>query len=67
MTDKILVTGGAGYIGAHMVRILDQTGYNPVVFDNLSTGHREFVPETVPFIEGDLRNEIGRASCRERV
>ena len=56
MTDKILVTGGAGYIGAHMVRILDQNGYSPVVFDNLSTGHREFVPETVPFIEGDLRN-----------
>lgn len=52
MTDKILVTGGAGYIGAHMVRILDQTGYNPVVFDNLSTGHRESVPKTVPFIEG---------------
>lgn len=56
MTDQILVTGGAGYIGSHMVRILAQNGHNPVVFDNLSTGHREFVPATVPFIEGDLRS-----------
>ncbi|GBL18923.1 UDP-glucose 4-epimerase [Anaerolineaceae bacterium] len=56
MTGQILVTGGAGYIGSHMVRILAQNGHNPVVFDNLSTGHREFVPATVPFIEGDLRS-----------
>ena len=56
MMGQILVTGGAGYIGSHMVRILAQNGHNPVVFDNLSTGHREFVPATVPFIEGDLRS-----------
>ena len=56
MTDQILVTGGAGYIGSHMVRVLSQNGYSPIVFDNLSNGHREFVPATVPFIEGDLRN-----------
>ena len=63
MNDQILVTGGAGYIGAHMVQILAQKGYDPVVFDNLSTGHREFVPASVPFIEGDLRDtsDIGRA------
>jgi len=54
--QQILVTGGAGYIGSHMVRVLSQNGYSPIVFDNLSTGHREFVPATVPFIEGDLRN-----------
>ena len=54
--QQILVTGGAGYIGSHMVRVLSQNGYSPIVFDNLSTGHREFVPATVAFIEGDLRN-----------
>ena len=56
MTHKrILVTGGAGYIGAHMVRVLLEAGYSPVVFDNLSTGHREFIPKGVPLVKGDLR------------
>lgn len=48
--------GGAGYIGSHMVRAFLNTRYQPVVFDNLSTGHRNMVPEGVPFIEGDLQN-----------
>jgi len=39
----ILVTGGAGYIGSHCCRALDQAGFRPVVYDNLSTGHRSFV------------------------
>ena len=39
----ILVTGGAGYIGSHCCRALAAAGYHPVVFDNLSTGHRSFV------------------------
>lgn len=38
---SVLVTGGAGYIGSHTVRELADSGYNPVVLDNLSTGHRE--------------------------
>lgn len=40
---KILVTGGAGYIGSHMVRTLGESGHDVVVYDNLSTGHRDSV------------------------
>ncbi len=50
---NILVIGGAGYIGSHMVRMLAKQGYNPVVFDNLSKGHREAVTN-YPFELGDL-------------
>jgi UDP-glucose 4-epimerase len=40
---KILVTGGAGYIGSHMARTLGEQGHNVIVYDNLSTGFRESV------------------------
>jgi UDP-glucose 4-epimerase len=49
----ILVTGGAGYIGAHTVRILEAEGFSPLVFDNFSSGRREFV-EGRRVVEGDL-------------
>ncbi|MEY4312560.1 MAG: hypothetical protein RLZZ319_69 [Actinomycetota bacterium] len=49
-----LVTGGAGYIGAHVVRAFAEAGINPVVLDNLSSGHREFVPAGVPFVEASI-------------
>lgn len=52
---KVLVTGGAGYIGSVMVRVLRQEGYQPIIFDNLSTGHRAYIPKGVPFYKGDLR------------
>jgi len=48
----ILVTGGAGYIGSHCCRALAAAGYHPVVYDNLSTGHRNFV--TGSLIAGEL-------------
>ena len=41
--DSILLVGGAGYIGAHTAKYLAAQGYRPVVYDNLSRGHREFV------------------------
>jgi UDP-glucose 4-epimerase len=49
-----LVTGGAGYIGAHIVRALSSAGLIPVVLDDLSSGHRGFVPEGVAFAEGSI-------------
>lgn len=49
----ILVTGGAGYIGSHTVRALLKSGFKVLIFDNLSTGHREFVGD-LPFVEGDI-------------
>ena len=49
-----LVTGGAGYIGAHIVRALSSAGLTPVVLDDLSSGHRGFVPDGVAFAEGSI-------------
>ena len=49
-----LVTGGAGYIGAHVVRALRDAGLAPVVLDDLSSGHAAFVPEGVPFVHASL-------------
>ncbi len=48
----ILVTGGAGYIGSHMVHALVDTGEAVVVLDNLSTGFRFLIPAAVPFVAG---------------
>src|SRR5438034_9282848 len=53
MSEAVLVTGGAGYIGSHACKILARAGYRPVVFDNLSRGHREAV-RWGPLVEGDL-------------
>ena len=50
---KILVTGGAGYVGSHVVKALRDAGKAPVVFDNLSTGLRENLLPGIPFILGD--------------
>ena len=55
MKPAILVAGGAGYVGAHTCKALSAAGYQPVVFDNLSTGHRGFV-RWGDLIEGDIRD-----------
>ena len=49
-----LVTGGAGYIGSHVVRALADAGIEPVIVDDLSTGHESFVPEGVRFVRGSI-------------
>lgn len=53
---NILVVGGAGYIGSHVVEALIDEGFVPVIYDNLSTGHIESVPEGVAFVEGDIHD-----------
>ena len=54
--EKILVTGGAGFIGSNTVHLLCDEGYEVTVFDNLSMGYRNFVDERAKFIPGDLLN-----------
>lgn len=55
---SILVVGGAGYIGSHMVKRLIEQGQEVVVVDNLSTGHRKAVDKKARFYEGDIRNHV---------
>lgn len=55
--SRVLVTGGAGYIGSHTLRALLASGYEPVVYDDFSSGHRVAVPEGVPIIEAQLSDE----------
>ncbi|MCP4660251.1 MAG: SDR family NAD(P)-dependent oxidoreductase, partial [bacterium] len=51
---RVLVTGGAGYIGSVATESLVREGYEVLVFDNLQQGHREAVSEGARFIRGDL-------------
>ena len=53
MSQSVLVTGGAGYIGSHACKALARAGYLPVTYDNLSRGHRHAV-RWGPLVEGDL-------------
>jgi UDP-glucose 4-epimerase len=57
MTDRVLVTGGAGFIGSHLVEALLAGGYEPVVIDNERTGSRANLPDGVRFVPGDVRQE----------
>jgi UDP-glucose 4-epimerase len=50
----VLITGGNGYIGSHAVLAFREAGFDVVVVDDLSTGHRDAVPADVPFVEGDV-------------
>jgi UDP-glucose 4-epimerase len=53
----VLVTGGAGYIGSHMVHALADAGESVVVLDNLSTGFRSALPSSVPLFVGDVGDQ----------
>lgn len=65
--QNILVVGGAGYIGSHICKVLAERGQYPVVFDNLSSGHRHAV-KWGPLVEGDIRyaEALDRAFAEHR-
>lgn len=51
---KILVTGGAGYIGSFMVKVLTERGYLPIILDNLTRNSKDSVPDNVPFYQANV-------------
>ena len=65
--NKILVTGGAGFIGSNIVKSLLAQGEQPIVLNNLSSDCKENIPNEVKFIQGDVRNletvEYAMAGC----
>ena len=53
---KVLITGGAGYIGSHVVKAFGQNNYDPTIFDNLFTGHKEAITYG-QLVVGDLSDK----------
>ncbi|MGE5680039.1 MAG: UDP-glucose 4-epimerase GalE [Bacillota bacterium] len=66
---NVLVTGGAGYIGSHTVRMLQDKGHNVIIFDNLCRGHIESIPEGTEFEKVDLldHEELNNALGRHKI
>lgn len=66
---KVLVVGGAGYIGSHCVRQLQAAGHEPVVLDNLVFGHRAAVHPSIPFYDCDLGDSeaVAEILCKEQI
>jgi UDP-glucose-4-epimerase GalE len=66
--QRILVTGGAGYVGSHACKALAAAGHEPIVYDNLTRGHREFA-RWGPLEEGDIRDgpRLDAAFARHRI
>lgn len=60
---KVLVTGGAGYIGSHFVKLISEKGINTVVIDNLSRGHKEAVHQDAVFEQIDLLDYENLSKC----
>jgi UDP-arabinose 4-epimerase len=65
MSQSVLVTGGAGYIGSHACKVLARAGYRPIVLDNLSRGHRE-AARWGPLVEADIAERKSVAAALER-
>ncbi len=65
MTDAVLVTGGAGYLGSHVCKRLAEGGWLPVAYDNLSTGH-EWAVRWGPLERGELADRARLAAVIER-
>jgi UDP-glucose-4-epimerase GalE len=62
----VLVVGGSGYIGSHAVRALKRNGYEPIIYDNLSTGHRHF-SDGFELVVGDIADHTQLQSVLKRV
>lgn len=56
MADKALITGGAGFIGNHIARLLLKKGWDVVCYDDLSVGKKEYVPDGAELVVGDIRD-----------
>jgi UDP-glucose 4-epimerase len=69
MSETLLVTGGAGYVGSHCVRALVDAGHRVVVFDNLRHGHRAAVAPEAELVIGDLadREAVARVFAGRRI
>ena len=68
MSDKmtVLVSGGAGYIGSHMVLALIDSGHQPIIIDDFSTGHKRLVPLGVPLFSGNVGDTSFMAEIFQR-
>ena len=62
---RILITGGAGFIGTNLANKLINDGYEIIIIDDLSSGYREFINDQVFFIEGSIVDDLALAKCFE--
>lgn len=67
MPQRVLVTGGAGFIGANLIRKLSAAQHQVTVFDNLSRGRREYLPTAEMLVEGDVCDTDGLATAMQGI